>query len=381
MSKEIAIMSMQRVANYGSFLQAFALKKIIEELSGEKVEFVDFHSKQEKLRVKKIIGWKQKCKYLVYACLYKGLRIRRHRKGYDSMKQLIKFDRLFNRRFQKEFFPLLGLGQNLNYENGVDVLVIGSDEVFNYVSNEEAGYSAELIGIGNKAKKLISYSACCGYTTIERLNSMQATEKIREGLLNFSALSARDKNTLQLIETLTGRKVEYHLDPVLCYNYDQYLPKIKIIRPYIAVYAHSGLEAEYKSGIKRFAEERGLDILCFMGYQDGFGQFIEATPFEVLAYIQAASYVVSTTFHGTIFSIKYNKQLGVIVRYPQKKDGYSNSEKVGDLLDRLHMRSCEISTSKELGKVLLDEKDYTYANEYIEKITHEGKAYLKMQLE
>lgn len=35
-------MSMQRIANYGSFLQAYALKQLIEEL-GCKVEFVDYH--------------------------------------------------------------------------------------------------------------------------------------------------------------------------------------------------------------------------------------------------------------------------------------------------------------------------------------------------
>ena len=41
MSK-VGIMSMQRIANYGSFLQAYALKQIIESL-GHEVEFVDYH--------------------------------------------------------------------------------------------------------------------------------------------------------------------------------------------------------------------------------------------------------------------------------------------------------------------------------------------------
>ena len=40
--KKVGIMSMQRIANYGSFLQAYALKKLIEELDC-KVEFVDYH--------------------------------------------------------------------------------------------------------------------------------------------------------------------------------------------------------------------------------------------------------------------------------------------------------------------------------------------------
>lgn len=40
--RKVGIMSMQRIANYGSFLQAYALKQLIEEL-GCKVEFVDYH--------------------------------------------------------------------------------------------------------------------------------------------------------------------------------------------------------------------------------------------------------------------------------------------------------------------------------------------------
>ena len=40
--KKIGIMSMQRIANYGSFLQAYALKQLIEEF-GDCVEFVDYH--------------------------------------------------------------------------------------------------------------------------------------------------------------------------------------------------------------------------------------------------------------------------------------------------------------------------------------------------
>lgn len=40
--KKVGIMSMQRIANYGSFLQAYALKQLIEE-QGAEVEFVDYH--------------------------------------------------------------------------------------------------------------------------------------------------------------------------------------------------------------------------------------------------------------------------------------------------------------------------------------------------
>ena len=43
--KNVGIMSMQRVKNYGSFLQAFALKKILEKISQSEIIFVDFKTK------------------------------------------------------------------------------------------------------------------------------------------------------------------------------------------------------------------------------------------------------------------------------------------------------------------------------------------------
>ena len=40
--KKIGIMTMHRIINYGSYLQAYALKKLIENISDAKVEFIDY---------------------------------------------------------------------------------------------------------------------------------------------------------------------------------------------------------------------------------------------------------------------------------------------------------------------------------------------------
>ena len=51
MSK-VGILSMQRIKNYGSFLQAYALKTLVEDL-GHKVQFVDYHIEKPVIKVKK----------------------------------------------------------------------------------------------------------------------------------------------------------------------------------------------------------------------------------------------------------------------------------------------------------------------------------------
>lgn len=50
--KKAGILSMQRIYNYGSFLQAYALKKMMEECGAE-VEFVDYHPENVSFRQKK----------------------------------------------------------------------------------------------------------------------------------------------------------------------------------------------------------------------------------------------------------------------------------------------------------------------------------------
>lgn len=73
-----------------------------------------------------------------------------------------------------------------------DVLVIGSDEVFNCVqSNPDVGCSMELFGKDSRAKKIISYAASFGNTGIKELKRFDVQDEIAELLKKFTAISVR----------------------------------------------------------------------------------------------------------------------------------------------------------------------------------------------
>ena len=120
--KKIGIMSMQRIANYGSFLQAFALKQLLLQM-GDEVEFVDYH-------VQKPV--------LTDSSENSGSFVRKIIKGMDALKirssfyQKIQFIS-FKQSFQKKYLPLLGVSKTMNYTPYLDYLIIGSDEVFNCI--------------------------------------------------------------------------------------------------------------------------------------------------------------------------------------------------------------------------------------------------------
>ena len=86
--------------------------------------------------------------------------------------------------------PLLGIADEMNYNPTVDCLVIGSDEVFNCIQkNSNVGYSPELFGKNNHAKKLITYAASFGNTTLEKL------EKYKKANQKKYSKQFRDINT------------------------------------------------------------------------------------------------------------------------------------------------------------------------------------------
>src|SRR5699024_454633 len=97
-------------------------------------------------------------------------------------------------------------------------------------------------------------------------------------------------------------------DPVLAYDFmtlEKKIPSKKLYdEKYIIVYGYSGrLSDDENQVLKQYAKEKQLKILCFGGVQGCCDEFIDCDPFELLAYFRDAEFILSDTFHGSIFSI------------------------------------------------------------------------------
>lgn len=368
---KIGIMSMQRVANYGSFLQAFALKGMLEEM-GHSVEFVDYCTTDGMNAPSNTLQprtWKDRGK-IFFADHMKTL-ARYHTKIRLKCNG-IQCDDLFHRRFTEEFIPMLGISSQRNEHAEVDTLVIGSDEVFNIMHN-----SMELFGEYHQAKRLISFAASFGNTDFHHIVEAGLVGPLRERFSNFDAISVRDKNSVEIIEKLSDGTItpNCHLDPVFHFDYSSYIPKIKVRQKYIAIYAYSNIPKKIQTAIRDFAEIRHLDILCLQGYQGELGTFMNINPFEVLAYIKNADFLVTTTFHGCVIGAKYNKQMAV---YVTKRDheAYNNESKLGDLVTKLGLSDHVFTDGNDLADTLNNPIDYKKVNSIISKEAKRGWEYL-----
>lgn len=89
---------------------------------------------------------------------------------------------------------------------GLDYIIVGSDEVWNY--RETKGNAKVKFGIGLNNEKLIAYAPSVGQT-----NDLEVPDYVKQGILKFKAVSARDALTEKLAENIRGEKIERVVDP------------------------------------------------------------------------------------------------------------------------------------------------------------------------
>ena len=361
------ILSMQRVNNMGSLLQSYALKKILENLSIY-VEFIDIK------RIDK--------DYILLGEYKQEFRVENEIQGLKG--KLTKIDKyVFNRFHMRR----LCNKQNSEFEKfrnvileihktspSYDFCIIGSDEVFNCLCAGSWGFTSQLFGNVPQAKKVITYAASCGSTTYEKLPNAVA-DRIKESFTKVDGFSVRDKNTHEFVTKLTNKEVVDNLDPVLIYNFDKeiedtYLPRLP--EHYCVIYSYYNRfhSKEEIKAILDFCKKNNLTPVAIGAPQFWIKDYVVCSPFQCLKVFQNADFVITDTFHGTIFSAKYANKFAVITRE-------SNYNKLSDLIQKLNIEKHQISSCVELEEKYKKEKDKKNIERIIESETSKAITYLK----
>lgn len=341
MGKIVGILSMQRVINYGSFLQAYALKQLLLQNGADEVYFIDIEKGRE----------------------LPGFEYSKNQSKWHKLKRLLQIiftgllfqkirDREFTKKLKKSIedcFPILELDKAAPKE--FDLVVIGSDEVFNCCQRAPWGYTLQLYGRVLNAKKVVSYAGSFGHTRYEQLVQLGIDKEIGETMKTMAAISVRDQNSYDIVEKLTGIKAEMHLDPVLIYGYEKEIAERNVSYPekYMVVYSYQGRIKDKKEikEITSFAKEHKLKLISIFCRYDWCDEaIIPETPFDVLGWFKGAEYVVTDTFHGTIFSIITGRKFVTLVRN-------SNSEKIDSLFRQLDLIDNNIDCDKLMMNIKL----------------------------
>lgn len=360
MEKIVGLLSMHRVPNYGSFLQAYALKQLLLQNGADDVFFIDIERGRQLEGHKSSSFFTRFRKLFTYILTGKILKRLHYGRYIEDVSNSI----------YKQQDKYLGL--NRISPNHFDLAVIGSDEVFHCCQVSSWGYTLQLFGKIANASKVISYAGSFGHTSLQKLKKLGIDKEIGDTMKTMSAISVRDTNSFNIVKSITGIEPNINLDPVLMYDYSSIIDKYDSFTqdPYMVVYTYADRikDNEEISQIVDFAQAHKLKIVAiFCNYDWADEIVIPETPFDVLGWFKGAEYVVTDTFHGTIFSIITRSKFCTLVRE-------NNVEKLTSLLSKLGLQN---QANKNIAKVLHTTIDYEYTSKIIDKERAKTNAYLQ----
>lgn len=349
---KIGIITHHYVKNYGAFLQMKAMYETLKVIYPEAdIRVIDFVI--EKHMVKNIIH------------------VLHYRRGTDTPSTYVKkIKQLQVFTHYEHSIPRTKKVKNPGEIKrlGLDLIVIGSDEVWNI---KGSGYSSVKFGTGLEDCKVIAYAPSVGAVT----SNSKYNQEIVSGLNSINKISGRDTETLKFVFRVSNRESELMLDPTFLFNFNAEIEREKIKNvnyPYILIY-DCKLTDSMESDLIQYAKDNGFKII---GAGDNKTYYDEAcinlSPYEWVNLFRNAVKVITGTFHGTVFSIKYNKP---VLCYPTE---LNRINKIKSLLDQMNLQDRLLSVGGEAKMIPLIEKqmDYEFANTYIEMKKREAFGFL-----
>lgn len=352
----IGILTMYKENNPGSVLQAYALKKTIEEL-GRTVAFLDIEANTAD---QKLLGGKQLDFSSEKAAETKN-------KKADDMK---KKEQVYN-AFRQKYL-------DSDHKSGhYDLCIIGSDEVFNCMDSGWWGFTSQLFGNIPQADQIITYAATSSATTLDSLPQPVA-QRISETFQNIKAFSVRDQKTKEFVEGLVSVKAEIHVDPVVIYDFREEIENAKAVYPnekYCLLYSRENRfsQPEEIKTVREFCNKHDLRLLSVNAPQYWIDEHIECDPFECLKLFENASFVLTDTFHGTLLAAKYASHFGIVIRP-------SNQNKLSDLIKRFCLQDHVMHDLKQLDEKLGILKNTGPIEQSMKKEKERSIAYLQKSL-
>ena len=321
--------------NFGSVLQAYALKHTLESNYSVHADIFPFRPN--------IREWE----YFTDAGLKKSY-ADKVQKFDDFRCNVLEMSRQSEPSVEASFLAMNRVA------NDYDAYIVGSDIVWGReFSNLEAPYF--LMHVPGSAKR-IAYAAS---VLLDKDGHTEEDAVFRDGLKHFDAIGMRETSSIEPIQRLaSGKWVEAVLDPTLLLDMGDYESLVvenddMMKAPYLLSYflTHDLAVVDYTNVI---AKKMGLRVIHYFAdypkriFDPEAGCFAFAGPGEFLGYIKNASMIFTNSFHGTCFSMIYRKPF---YTYMAKRNMLS---RVRDTVERLGMEERYFTDFRDLSKVTAD---------------------------
>lgn len=361
---KVGIITIHYGFNFGSALQAYALVHYINsEYSDVNAKLINYIPNRYsfKRRFLSTNKFSNLLKKILYLAVVAPQRIRNQR-VFDSF--------LINNIPMTMKFTKFDDGANICKE--YDLLITGSDQVWNSDYNEGVDPMYYLKFASEKTKK-ISYAASCGKDDY----SLDEWNDIKRLLSDFSGISLREKSSKDLFYKNGFNNVTLSLDPIFLLSAEQWselaLPPKKPPKDYVLVYSLDSDESDIIRIANEVAKAKGLKtvVISYSHIWNRYNADVvyrNQCPNVFLWLIKNAQYVVTNSFHGVAFSISFQKQFVAV-----KRRKYNN--RLDSILKIMNLTNRYIPFDKSFDD--REDIDYSIVNEFKSMYVKKSKEYLK----
>lgn len=375
----IGILTLPLHINYGGILQAYALQTVLERI-GHQVYIINL----QKLN-KKRVGYIQYCitegKLLIKRFLHKR-DIRSYE--YDTIRQhkIKPFIKKYIHHLTKKVYSnqeFINVVKNNNY----DAIIVGSDQVWRKWSSKFASLNTfYLDGLENYPIRKIAYGVSFGKDEVDYTSD--EIKRYKELVKSFSAISVREKQGKSLCKSILDIDAVQVLDPTLLLEKEEYLTLIhdvikengqKGLYYYILDKDEKKLEflscyaKEYNlKAYEQMPVMRRKDYSISINYEDYIYPSVE----KWLSGFYEADVVITDSFHGTVFSIIFNKPFIVL---GNQERGFSRFESLLSLLG-LESRIAHNNSLAEINRLHNDCIDWISVNQKRKLLKSESLQFL-----
>lgn len=377
---KIGIITMHSVLNYGSYLQTLATYKFIEK-QGLNPIIIDYryptqYHKKYSINLNKSSQTSSISKPSLWSRII--LKLAYYIIGYDRKKKENKFSAFYNKyiKLTPPYYSEEELNQN---PPKCDTYIVGSDQVWNplFIHHDKSFFLSWV----PKGCKKISYASSVAIKNIpeEFINDF-TTE-----LSTFSAISVREES--YTLKKILNREIKCVLDPTFLLNkkeWTRYFGTIPIVKHryilcYILSYSYNPYPYIYDV-IEKARKELGYKVVIIDGnpaeIYNGYKIYTNIGPSEFLNLFYNAEFVITTSFHGTAFSINFNKDFVSIIN-----DISSNDNRILSLTKQTGLTNdCIIYKNTPIDQIHFPHIDYQKSKIQLETLRQDSINYLKNAL-
>lgn len=329
---KIGILTFHRAHNYGAVLQAYALSTYLKN-QGYDAEIVDYRQSAIE-KAHGTIPWGR----LSRGSIYRRLRLLIHLIPYLPSRH--KRAKVF-----EEFIDNLPTSAKIYTAadtriEGYDYLICGSDQVWN--PNITNGFDNFYTGNIDTSARWITYAASAEITPKQK--NISSYKSI---LSRYTKISVRESIFKEQLEALTDKKITQVLDPIFLLSPGQWrqfgkkCPFANI--DYVLVY-----QVKRDPQVLRYAHELAALHHCEVREITAEAEFkqteerkVALSPQEFVGAFANAKMVVTTSFHGTAFSVMFGKPFATM------KFNAPGDYRALDLLNTLGIDGCTITADSK----------------------------------